>query len=79
MIINYVIYINRSLTFSRINTSLVIGDSNSQVGEIDVSSGSQQFKYVMAHEGIISSLAYTACGQLLFSGGNDCKGNNFPD
>ena len=57
--------------FSRINTRLAIGDSTGQVHVIDVSChcGSQQLKYA-AHEGIISSLAYTACGQL-FSGGND--------
>lgn len=61
--------------FSRINTCLAIGDSTGQVHVIDVSCGSQQLKYA-AHEDIVSSLAYTASGQLLFSGGNDCKGNN---
>ena len=61
--------------FSRINTCLAIGDSTGQVHVIDVSCGSQRLKYA-AHEDIVSSLAYTACGQLLFSGGNDCKGNN---
>ena len=43
-----------------------------QVHVNDVSCGSQQFKYA-AHEGIISSIAYAACGQL-FSDANDCKG-----
>ena len=58
--------------FSCINTCLAIGDSTGQVHVIDVSCGSQRLKYA----DIVSSLAYTACGQLLFSGGNDCKGNN---
>ena len=61
--------------FSHINTCLAYGDSTGQVGVCDVSSGSQHFKCILAHEGIISSLAYTTCGRLLFSGGNDCKGN----
>ena len=61
--------------FSHINTYLAYGDSTGQVGITDISSGTQHFKSIVAHEGIILSLAYTMCGQLLLSGGNDCKGN----
>lgn len=66
---------DRSLNFFRIDTYLTYGDSTGQVGIMDVLSGSQQFKCIMAHDGNISSMAHTPCGRLLISGGNDCKGN----
>ena len=66
-------YVDRSLTFSHIDSCFAYGDSTGQIGIIDVSSGTQHS--FVAHEGPISSLAYTSCGQLLLSGGKDCKSN----
>lgn len=61
----------RSVEFEKFGHNVACGHSTGSIDILDIAVGCQ--KYIPAHKGSISSLAYTSCGRFLVSGSSEKK------